>query len=94
MPLKTLSATDIDVATPMVKKITTIMVKPSMAMKTKRKEADLAAKSMIVDGLGDHIGYCMPRGMDLSLYLASPLVWLMRARIDFGQDPCMAQLIS
>ena len=49
---------------------------------------------MIVDGLGDHIGYRMPRGMDLSLYLASLLVWLMRAKIDFGQDPYMEQLIS
>ena len=65
-----------------------------MAMKTKRKEADLAAKSMIVDGLCDHIGYRMPRGMDLSLYLASLLVWLMRARVDFNQDPYMEQLIS
>ena len=91
---KTLSATDIDVVAPMVKKITTIMGKAAMAMKTKRKEADLAAKSMIVDGLGDHIGYRMPRGMDLSLYLASLLVWLMRAKIDFGQDPYMEQLIS
>ena len=66
---KTLSATDIDVTTPMVNKITTIMENAAMAMKVKRKEADLAAKSMIVDGLGDHLGYRVPRGMKLDLYL-------------------------
>jgi hypothetical protein len=77
-----------------VGKLTTITEKAAKAMKTKQVEADLAAKSMIVDGLGDHIEYRMPRGMDLGLYLASLVVWLMRARTNFTQDPYMEQLIS
>ena len=68
--------------------------KAAKAMKKKRKEADLAAISMIVDGLGDHIEYRKPRAMTLDLYLASTLVWLIRGKIDFTCDPYMALLIS
>ena len=56
--------TDIKIVTPMVEKLIAKMEGAAKAMKSKRTAADKAAKSMITDGLGDHIGYRMPRGMD------------------------------
>jgi hypothetical protein len=90
---KQLTPADITMVKPVVDKLMAMMEKAAKAMKQKRQEADLAAKTMIVDGLGCHIGYRVPRGMKLELYLASIIVWLIRAETDFTRDPFTALLI-
>ena len=91
---KSFSKADTEIVAPIVAKLIAMMEKASKAMKAKRAEADKAALSMIVDGLGEHIEYRKPRGMTLNLYLTSVVVWLVRARTNFSQDPFLAMLIS
>ena len=74
MPRHLPKPTMIEIVAPIVMRL---MEKAAKAAKTKRAEADLAAHSMAVDGLGDHVGYRMPQGMKLNLYLTSVVVWLI-----------------
>ena len=58
-------------------------MKAAKAMKTKRADADLSAQTMLTEGLGDTIGYRVPRSVDTesfdvhrgSAYLAKYPSW-------------------
>ena len=54
---------------------------------------DLAAQSMIVDGLAEHVGLRVHRGMDIKQYLGVFFIWLLRAGVNLTRDPYTERLL-
>lgn len=42
---------------------------------------------MLTEGLGDTIGFRIPRGVDTESYIAVLLIWLIQAGVDLTADP-------
>jgi hypothetical protein len=72
---------------PLVDNLQGVMVKAAKAMKTKRTDADLSAQTMLTEGLGDTIGYRIPRSVNTESYIAVLLIWLIQAGVDLTGDP-------
>ena len=85
---------DLAMVAPLVSNMLDITAKAASAMKKRKVEATRAAESMIVDGLADHIGFRLSRGMDMAQYLGVLFIWLLRAQVDFSQDPYTDQLLK
>ena len=67
---------------PLVDNLQGAMAKAAKAMKTKTAEADLSAQTMLTEGLGDTIGYRIPRSAEIESYIAVLLIWLIQAGVD------------
>ena len=63
------------------------MVKAAKSMKIKKADADLGAQTMLTEGLGDTIGYRIPRSVNTESYIAVLLIWLIQAGVDLTGDP-------
>ena len=72
---------------PLVDNLQGAMVNAAKAMKKKRADADLSAQTMLTEGLGDTIGFRIPRGVDTESYIAVLLIWLIQAGVDLTADP-------
>ena len=68
--------------------------KAAKAMKIKKADADLGAQTMLTEGLGDTIGYRVPRGAETESYIAVLLIWLIQAGVDFTADPYTNLLLT
>ena len=72
---------------PLVDNLQGAMVNAAKAMKKKRADADLSAQTMLTEGLGDTIGFRIPRGVNTESYIAVLLIWLIQAGVDLTGDP-------
>ena len=72
---------------PLVDNLQGVMVKAAQSMKKKRADADLSAQTMLTEGLGDTIGFRIPRGVNTESYIAVLLIWLIQAGVDLTGDP-------
>jgi hypothetical protein len=68
----------------------------SMIMKKKKADADLSAQTMlhVNEGIGDTIGYLIPRGAEIESYIAVLFIWLIQAGVDFTADPYTNLLLT
>ena len=90
---KHVKQTDLDKVAPLVANMVGLTNKASAAMKKKRQEADLAAQSMIVDGLTEHVSLRVHRSMDIKQYLGVFFIWLLRAGVNLTRDPYTERLL-
>ena len=72
---------------PLVDNLLGAMVKAAKSMKKKKADADLSAQTMLTEGLGDTIGYRIPRSVNTESYIAVLLIWLIQAGVDLTGDP-------